>query len=428
MARNTDINLRSQCIYSVYVRNHSKKGNFKGVTSDLDRIKDLGADILWLLPIHPIGKKNRKGGLGCPYSIEDYRKVNPEYGTIDDFRELVEETHKRGMRIMIDVVYNHTSHNSVLYNEYKEYFYRKPDGSTGNKVGDWTDIIDLDYNNMQLWDYQIETLKYWAEIGVDGFRCDVAPLVAVEFWLKARKEVSEIKEGVIWLAETVEPNFIKYLRDNNVIAHSDSEVFEAFDITYDYDTFEYFKKYLDGQINLGNFLDKKRAQEVIYPSNYIKLRFIENHDQPRAAYILPEKTDLMNWTAFMFLEKGTSLVYAGQETADTNWPSLFDIDPVQWDKDKKFAGYIKNLIEIKKNEIFVYGNYNIVEANKNGVIEIRYEYKGKKLIGIFNVERKIGEYKLDIEDCIYRNLINEKEIEVKDGKFNLPLYPVLLEV
>lgn len=146
------------------------------------------------------------------------------------------------MKCIIDVVYNHTAPDSVLASEHPEWFYRKPDGSFGNHVGDWTDIIDLDYTNPGLWDYQIETLTQWARI-VDGFRCDVAPLVPMEFWSKARQAVEKVRPGCIWLSESVEPGFITYLRSQNLVAHTDSEVFEVFDIAYDYDIFGIFRGY-----------------------------------------------------------------------------------------------------------------------------------------------------------------------------------------
>jgi glycosidase len=169
MAENTNIQLRSDVIYSIYVRNHTQDGTFKAVIADLDRIKALGTDIIWFMPIHPIGVKGKKGSLGCPYANQDYRSVNPEYGTMEDFQQLVDEIHARGMKCIIDVVYNHTSPDSVLTREHPEFFYRKPDGNMGNRVGDWTDVVDLDYNCKELWDYQIDSLKMWADI-VDGFR------------------------------------------------------------------------------------------------------------------------------------------------------------------------------------------------------------------------------------------------------------------
>ena len=169
MAENTEKTWRNQVIYSIFVRNHTQEGTFEGVRRDLPRIRELGADVIWLLPVHPIGEKARKGVLGSPYAIRDYRGVNPEYGTLDDFRRLVDEAHRLGMKCIIDVVYNHTSPDSVLAEEHPEWFYHKEDGAFGNRVGDWSDIIDLDYKNRGLWAYQIETLKYWASM-VDGFR------------------------------------------------------------------------------------------------------------------------------------------------------------------------------------------------------------------------------------------------------------------
>ena len=189
MAKNTEISLRNKVIYSVYVRNHTNDGTFNAVAEDLDRIKSLGTDIIWFMPIHPIGVKNKKGSLGCPYANKDYRTTNPEYGTMDDFKSLVEKIHAKGMKCIIDVVYNHTSPDSNLSVEHPEFFYRKPDGNFGNKVGDWSDIIDLDYSNKELWQYQIDSLVMWAKI-VDGFRCDVASFVPVEFWKQARENIA----------------------------------------------------------------------------------------------------------------------------------------------------------------------------------------------------------------------------------------------
>ena len=199
MAVDTPLSLRSQVIYSVFVRNHTPEGTFRAVIPDLPRIRALGTDIVWLLPIHPIGEKARKGTLGSPYANRDYRSVNPEYGTREDFLALADAVHAQGMKLMIDVVYNHTSPDSVLWETHPEFFYKKPDGQPGNHVGDWTDIIDLDYSVPALWDYQIETLKSWARI-VDGFRCDVASFVPVEFWLRARREIAAFKPDFLWLA------------------------------------------------------------------------------------------------------------------------------------------------------------------------------------------------------------------------------------
>ena len=236
MAIDTSKSLRNKIMYQIYVRNFSEGGTFNDVVPQLDRIHDLGVDIIWFGPIHPIGKKARKGDLGSPYAISDYRAVNPEYGTLEDFKNLVKEIHAHGMKCMIDVVYNHTSPDSVLVSEHPDWFYHKPDGSFGNHVGDWSDIVDLDYNNRDLWDYQIDTLKMWADI-VDGFRCDVAPMIPLEFWERARAEIAGVHPDCLWLSESIEPEFLIALREMGLCALSDSEIFRAFDVSYEYDVY-----------------------------------------------------------------------------------------------------------------------------------------------------------------------------------------------
>lgn len=254
--------LRNMTIYSIFVRNHG--GTFAAVEKDIPRIRALGADVVWLLPIHPIGQKARKGTLGSPYAIADYRAVNPEYGTMEDFRHLADTVHRSGMKLMIDVVYNHTSPDSWLAQHHPEWFYHKPDGSFGNRIGEWSDIIDLDYGNPGLWDYQIETLKSWAEI-VDGFRCDVAPLVPLDFWLRARREVETVRPDCLWLAESVEPEFIRDNRNRGMVSHSDGELYQAFDLCYDYDIYGDFLSYVQGKTELTDYVRALERQESIYP-------------------------------------------------------------------------------------------------------------------------------------------------------------------
>ena len=233
MAVNTSKTNRNLVMYSVFVRNYSKEGTFRQLQNDLDRIKALGTDIIWLLPIHPVGKVARKGTMGSPYAIKDYRAVDPALGTIENLKELVQEIHARNMRCIIDVVYNHTSPDSWLAEHHPEWFYHKPDGSFGNKVGEWPDIIDLDYSNPALWDYQIQTLKMWAEI-VDGFRCDVAPLIPLEFWLRARREVETVHPGCFWLSESVAPVVPVEHRARGMVSLSDAGIFQAFDVSLIY--------------------------------------------------------------------------------------------------------------------------------------------------------------------------------------------------
>lgn len=426
MARNTKTNLRNQVMYSIYVRNYSEEGNFKAVERDLDRIKELGVDIIWFLPIHPLGEKARKGELGSPYANKDYRSINPELGTMEEFKSVVNAIHEKGMKCMIDVVYNHTSPDSWLVENHPEYFFHKPDGSMGNHVGDWTDIVDLDYDNKELWDYQIESLKMWAEI-VDGFRCDVAPLIPIEFWKRVRKEVAEVNPECIWLSESVEPEFITYLRSEGLIAHSDSEVYQVFDICYDYDIYKIFRNYLAGKCKLSVYTERVNLQEAIYPANYVKLRYLENHDQDRAASFIITKEALENWTAFVYFQKGMTLIYNGQETADANLPDLFNKDIVNWKTGVDLSMYMKKLYEIKKNPILTNSTYSIKAYDEEDIAVAVHETKEGKLTGIFSFKGNTAEVKVDLEDGNYVNLIDGEMIKVEAEKVYCIGKPIIIE-
>ena len=415
MADNTPKKLRNQIMYQVFVRNFSEEGTFKKVEEELDRIKALGTDIVWLMPIHPIGKAQRKGTLGSPYAISDYRAVNPEFGTLDDFISFTNAVHDRGMKCIIDVVYNHTSPDSVLSKEHPEWFFHKSDGSFGNRVGDWSDIIDLDYSNKELWRYQIDTLKYWAQ-WVDGFRCDVAPLIPIAFWEQARAEVEQVRQGAIWLSESVEPNFILYLRSQGMTALSDSEIYRAFDLSYDYDCYEEFKEYLYGKGSLQRYVDALNRQEYIYPDNYVKLRFLENHDQTRARYFLPDLAVLKSFTAFMFFQKGMPLVYAGQEKAVSHLPSLFDKDTVPWDaaENADLSDYIRRLAAIKRLDIFTDSTYRVKAVGEEWLVA-SHEKNGEKAVGVFPLRGQTAFVPVDLPDGVYADVLNGGNVEVFRG-------------
>lgn len=413
MATTTPKNYRNQVMYSVFVRNHTTEGTFQALRRDLGRIRSLGVDIIWLMPIHPIGKKARKGTLGSPYAIADYRGINPEFGTIQELVDLVADIHALGMKCIIDVVYNHTSPDSVLAQEHPEWFYHKPDGSFGNHVGDWTDIIDLDYTKKDLWKYQIETLKMWAQI-VDGFRCDVAPLIPMEFWHEARQAVEQIRPGCIWLSESVEPGFITYLRSQNLVAHTDSEVFEVFDIAYDYDIFGTFRAQLEGKCPLADYASAINGQEALYRDNYVKLRYLENHDQDRSAQIIPNELRLQNWMAFCYFQKGMVLLYGGQEVGQDHRPSLFDVDPVLWNTGKDYTSFLATLGKIKKDPIFTDSRYSVTALPKDVLVAV-HEKDHRKMIGVFCVGGEGADVPVPLKDGTYTDFISDRPVNVREG-------------
>ena len=425
MAGNTSLSYRNQVIYSVFIRNFSEEGTFEGVRRSVRRIRALGTDIVWLMPIHPVGKKERKGSLGSPYAIRDYRAINPEFGTLEDFKRLVDEIHSQGMRCIIDVVYNHTSPDSWLAEHHPEWFYHKPDGSFGNRVGDWSDIIDLDYSHPELWAYQIETLTQWAEI-VDGFRCDVAPLVPLEFWRKAREAVEQVRPGCLWLAESVEPEFLASLREMGIPATSDEELYQVFDITYDYDIYGAYRDYLEGNGPLSAFTQAVMEQEEKYPDNYVKLRFLENHDRPRARQMIQDETTLLNWTALLYFQKGTVLLYAGQEVECVKQPSLFDKDPVDWKGGMNNMDLLYRLREIKQDPLFADSRYRVVALPGDGVLAV-HEKDGQKCVGLFALGGEPLEAEVPVADGVYENLLDGDEVTVENGKLWCLCTPVMIK-
>lgn len=425
MAKDTNIQLRQDVIYSVYVRSHTAEGTFRSIIPDLDRIRALGTDIIWFMPIHPIGVQGKKGSLGCPYANRDYRTVNPEYGTMEDFQALVEEIHKRDMKCIIDVVYNHTSPDSTLTKEHPEFFYRRPDGSFGNHIGDWTDVVDLDYSVPALWDYQIESLMMWAKI-VDGFRCDVASFVPVEFWCKAREAVSRVRPDCIWLAETVHSGFGLTARNQGMYSANDYEMFSAFDMEYEYDIREVFDKYLRGEIALSHYMDMLNFQECVYPSNYIKMRCLENHDQPRIRSFIKDEAALINYTAFLYFLKGTTLLYAGQEFENDHQPSLFEQEVFSRETGKDLTPLLQKLYSVKKIFLdcddFFHGS-----ADDRDDIAILERDNGKtKKFGIFSLKAKASQVRVPVADGTYTNLVDGQPIAVKNGLLCCDGNPIIL--
>lgn len=329
MASDTPAGLRGSSIYQVFVRNYSPEGTFDAALPSLDAAARMGFDIVYLTPVHPIGRAARKGTLGSPYAIADYRAVDPALGGEAGFRRYVDAAHARGLKLIVDVVYNHTSPDSVLARERPEWFWKGPRGKPAPRVAEWSDVVDLDYSNEALWDYQIETLERWAHFGVDGFRCDVASLVPVPFWVEARRRLARIK-ACLWLAESVHKEFVAEIRSRGHYAACDAELHEAFDLSYDYDGRSELEAAWAGSGPLSAYLHHVELQSSMMPSTAIKARFLENHDQARAASRFGRGPRLRAWTAFAMLLPGTFFAYMGQERAIARRPSLFDKDAVDW--------------------------------------------------------------------------------------------------
>ena len=308
--------LRDGVIYEIFPRDFSSAGDLNGVTVQLDRLKDLGITILWIMPIHPIGEKNRKGEFGSPYSIMDYYAVDPAYGTLDDFKRLVSEAHKRGMKVIMDLVADHTAWDSVMM-KHPEFYKHDGQGRVIPPVPDWTDVAALNYANLQLREYMIAMLKYWIQTcDVDGFRCDAAAMVPTDFWVQVRAELAKVKPDIMLLAEASKPELLT----------------NAFDIDYDWPLLATMNKIMIDSApasDIEHTWEKSRSQ---FPKGALHMRISDDHDEARAVarYGL---NGALAASALMFTLEGVPLIYNGMEVGDateSGGGALFDKLPIFW--------------------------------------------------------------------------------------------------
>lgn len=326
---------RKASIYQVNVRQHTPEGNFKALEADLPRIKALGSDIIWLMPIHPIGEVNRKGGensasfvaepgsgsLGSPYSVKDYKAVNPDFGTLEDFKSLVNKAHELGIKVILDWVANHTAFDSKWTEDHRAFFLLDSAGELQPPLGtDWWDVTQLDWANGStngLYEAMVDAMIYWiAEADVDGYRCDVAEKVPTDFWVQARLAMEEVKRDVFMLAEADVPE------------HHE----RAFDMSYVWGGMHVMNQ-VGGQTwpldSLRHFMEQEAKR---YPRDAYRMLFITNHDENSWTGTVAERMG-ENASAMTVLSStlfGMPLIYSGQEAPNAKRLRFFEKDTVEW--------------------------------------------------------------------------------------------------
>ena len=419
--------LRNKVIYQIFPRQYSSKHNFEGVIDDLDRLQKLNVDYIYLLPIHPIGKLARKGSVGSPYSIYDYRSINRDYGTAKDFLKLISECHKRGMKVIMDIVFNHTSRDSILLKESPEWFCYDENGNLKNRVGDWTDIVDFNFEHEETYAYLINTLKMYVQMGVDGFRCDVAFMIPCDFWKIAIQICKEINPDLIFIAESAETFFIKYLKDQKYDVITDSELFNYFDVLYDYDIYIYFQNYINKKGTLRRYIEEVVNQEGRYNKNYCKLRHLENHDCGSAFYMLKDRNKVRNALALQAFLRGMFFLYNGIECLVDHRLDLFEIDEINWDdKDEKMEDLIIKLTSLKKEEVFNDGVFEAFYLNDDAATLKFYNDK-EEYYGVFNFDYH-KDVNVTLEDGNYLNILTNEYIEVKGQKIKSNQEPIIIKI
>lgn len=332
--------LRTGTIYEIFPRNFSPAGNLAGITARLDDLHNLGVSILWLMPIHPIGEKFRKGEYGSPYSIRDYYAIDPHYGTLADFKDLVNGAHERGMKVIMDLVANHTAWDSVMMTN-KAFYKQDAAGHVISPVPDWSDVAGLNYKNPELRQYMITMLKYWVrECDVDGFRCDAAPMVPADFWAQVRTELTQVKPDIMLLDEGEEPALLA----------------KAFDVDYSWKLMWTMNDVLMHDApaaNIRRSWEQSRAQN---PKGALRMRISDDHDETRAIARYGMQGALAA-SALMFTLDGVPLIYNGMEAGDATEsadPALFDKFNICWHPHQSerphFRSIYHDLIQLRKQQ------------------------------------------------------------------------------
>lgn len=399
---------KNAVIYEVNIRQYTPEGTFNAFARHLPRLKDLGVDILWLMPIHPIGKKNRKGTLGSYYAISDYYGVNPEFGTMEDFKLLVQQIHEMGMYVIMDWVANHSAWDHPLTRENPDWYTKTINGDfRPTPWYDWDDIIDFDYSKPGLRKYMTEAIRFWVEeADVDGYRCDVAGFVPIDFWENVRRELETIKP-VFMLAEWESRDLHK----------------KAFDMTYAWSLWFSLEDLYQQKRGLGSLLEYLAHDVSTFPDNAYRMTFTENHDKNSW-----EGNQYANYGdglhAAMVLcctVNGMPLVYSGQEAGLDRSLKFFEKDEIEW-KDHENAEIYKKLFQLKKKNRALWngkwgGEMIRIKNNKpESVISFYRESDGDKVISIINLSDQDLDVNLDTKPFTgsYTDIFGANDITIGD--------------
>ena len=395
---------KNAVIYEVNIRQFSQEGSFDAVTKDLPRLKELGIDVLWLMPIFPIGEKNKKGTLGSYYSVRDYEDISPEFGTKEDFANFVQAAHNLNMKVVLDWVANHTSWDNKWIYDHPEWYTVDDSGEMVSPF-DWSDVADLNYDNMDMQQAMINALKYWVKnFDVDGFRCDVAGMVPVEFWNRARKELDAIKP-VFMLAEAEDAPLIV----------------DAFDMEYGWEFHNVMNHVAKGDMDCDSIEAYFVRQLERNPQNAYKMNFTSNHDENSWNGTVWERLGdgAYTYAVLAATVPGMPLVYTGQEAGLDKRLEFFEKDPVDW-KDHEFFGLYKKLFQLKHENPALWngafgGTFDRVETSNNEEIYAFMRVKDDhSVIVVLNLSDKAQNITIANEAWAgtYKNLFDDKQMNI----------------
>lgn len=399
---------RNMVLYEINVRQFSQEGTFAGVDKALPQLKELGVNVLWFMPIYPIGVLNRKGELGSYYSIKDYKGVNPEFGTVDDLKALVAKAHDMGFHVILDWVGNHSAWDNQLAADFPEWYEKD---SVGKFISpfDWTDVIQFDYTAQPLWDYMIGAMKFWvADVGFDGFRCDFPGLVPEEFWFRATTELNAIRP-VLMLAEDEEHSYL---------------LERAFDMNYAWAHHHLMNAVASGQRKPASLDSMMQYELKRYAPDSYRLRFLTNHDENSWNGTIDEKLgDAQKaFAAYLFTVPGVPLLYNGQEADLDKRLKFFERDPIDW-KESELRPFYTKLVHLRTSHPALRhgvegGSFVTLKTNQKNVYAYKRVKDDSEVLTILNLGIKpVTVMLMDGETSgIYKDLFADAEVEIAQGK------------
>jgi glycosidase len=377
--------IKNATVYEVNIRQYSPEGTLKAFTADLPRLKELGVGVLWIMPVQPIGEKNRKGSLGSYYSIREYAAINPEFGTEADFGELVTSAHELGMYVILDWVPNHTAYDNPWITEHPEYYVRDSVGNILHEA-DWTDIALLDHTNPGTRSAMIGKMNYWVEkFDIDGFRCDHAGHeIPLYFWEEARAALDPVKD-LFWLAEW-----------------DGARMHLKFDATYAWELLHLTEHIAKGEKNandLAAWIEKDIKEFGMEP---FRMTMITNHDENSWAGTEFERygDGVRTFATFIFTAYGIPMLYTGQEAGLNKRLRFFEKDTVDWSDPTQLQPFYRKLTSLRaENKALWSGKYGGMPVRINdddsSVYAFKREKDGNRVIGILNVTGRPAEFRLD---------------------------------
>lgn len=371
-------------MYEVNLRQYTPEGTIAAFTRELENVSQLGVEVIWLMPIFPIGEKNRKGSLGSAYSVKDYTMVNPDLGTLQDLKDLVKKAHNLGMKVLLDWVANHSAWDNELTLEHPDWYIRDKNGNFLPPKGtDWSDVIAFDYSNAGLRRYMTDALRFWVqEADIDGFRCDMASLVPTDFWEKARIELDKIKP-VFMLAEAEESTLLEH----------------AFDLEYGWKLLHMMEDVAKGKKPVSDLKSYAPvlAEEAINKGRY-KMLFTTNHDENAWNGTVFERfgEGAKAFAALTFTLPGVPMIYGGQEAGLSKALSFFDKDTIQW-RESDFRPFYSTLLHLNKENQALWNGLSgsKIEFFKNTsdqVFAFQRRRKNDTVVAIFNLSEQPAQF------------------------------------